>query len=192
MESAKKQTMAKTPNPKEAKPLVRRKTAAVMSTGSGGDDFILGLVRKAGEAIKTGRPAKYTPIELWDKFVEYVEWMVGNPAKVERPFSSGIIVVSNGERPLKLIDFYNYAGIDRKTFASYEEKDAFLPITTCIRDIIYSQKFDGAARGVFDSNLIARELGIGERLDVAGMFDPSKPIKVEFGKGNINAPKKIK
>lgn len=189
MPPVKKTTPAKGAKPKKEKPLTRRKTALIMTTGAEGDSYILDLVHKTDEVIRTGRPPKYNPTSLWKKFVEYVEHSRNNPARTEQPFGTGFIVVGSAERPLTLLNFYLFAGIDRKTFAGYEENDAFFPITTRIRDVIFSQKFDGAARGVFKDNLIARDLGIGERLDIAGSFDPTKPIKVEFGKGNANAPK---
>lgn len=185
-------TEKKAKKTKREKPLTRRVTAPVLTTGSDGDRFILNLIKKADEVIRTGRPLKYDPLTLWAKFIEYVDWVVSNPAKVERPFSSGLIVVCSQDRPLKLIDFYAFAGITHSMFQRYEEKDDFKAITARVRDIIYSQKFDGAARGIFESNIIARDLGIGDKLDIAGTFDPSKPIKVEFGKGNTNVPKKSK
>lgn len=175
--------------PKREKPLTRRKTALIMTTGAEGDKYILDLVRRTDEVIKAGRPPKHNPTTLWEKFVEYVEHSINNPARTEQPFGTGFIVVGSAERPLTLLGFYLFAGIDRTTFARYEESEDFRTITTRIRDVIFSQKFDGAARGIFKDNLIARDLGIGERLDIAGSFDPSKPIRVEFGKGNLNAPK---
>ena len=42
----------------------------------------------------------------------------------------------------------------------------YFGITTRIRDIIYDQKFTGAAAGLLESNIIARELGLVDKKDV--------------------------
>lgn len=185
--------------PKKVKPLTRIMTAPVITTNSEPDNFIHDLALKVDAVIrdeysgkKRGRPRKYEPIELWEKFLEYLEFVKEHPAKIERSFSSGVIAVHTEERPLKLIDFYKFAGITQRMFQYYETNEEFTVITAHIRDLIFSQKFDGAARGKFDSNLIARDLGIGDKLDVAGLYDASKPIKIVFGKGNENAPKQKK
>lgn len=42
----------------------------------------------------------------------------------------------------------------------YKKKEAFSWIITHIGNIIYNQKFTGAAAGLFNSNIIARDLGL--------------------------------
>jgi hypothetical protein len=42
----------------------------------------------------------------------------------------------------------------------------FLQIITRIEDIIYSQKFEGAAVGQFNSNIIARDLKLSDQTDI--------------------------
>lgn len=194
-----KQPAAKPPRPKKEKPLTRVMTAPIVRTGRTGDDYALQLARRVDidallnpDKSKAGRPLKMTPHELWQRFVEYCEWIANKPSETEHAFSSGIIAIKNSERPMSLRSFSIFAGIDRSTFSEYEQRPEFSRIAAHIRDIIFEQKFNGAARGEFDSALIARELDIGDRLDVAGQFDPTKPIQILFGKGNINAPKKTK
>lgn len=195
-----KTTKAKGSKPttvKPSKPLTRILTAPVIQTDTPPDMYAVELVKRINEDIldtekKVGRPRIYTPGELWAVFVEYVEWMAQIPAKLERPFASGIISITNTKRALSLRSFYIYAGINRLAFYNYESKPEFATVTEYIRDVIFEQKFDGATRGEFDPNIIARDLGLGENLDITGRFDPSKKIKVTFGEGNINAPKKTK
>ncbi len=123
-----------------------------------------------------GNPPKYTPKKLWDKFIEYCEWIDDNPFKEAVLVQKGIKVKdNNGQekvtysvglpkmRPYTLSGFFVFADIDRKTFYSYEENKAFLPITTRIRDIIYTQKFEGATSGFFNANIIARDLGLADK-----------------------------
>lgn len=58
-----------------------------------------------------------------------------------------------------------YIGIARSTWQEYCKKDDFSAITTRVEDIIYSQKFEGAAADLLDSNIIARELGLKDKKD---------------------------
>jgi len=52
-----------------------------------------------------------------------------------------------------------------KTFRNYEARQEFLPITTRIREIIENQQFEGAASGFLQPNIIARKLGLTDRID---------------------------
>lgn len=41
-----------------------------------------------------------------------------------------------------------------------------MQVTTRIDEIIYKQKFEGAAVGAFNANIIARDLGLADKKDV--------------------------
>lgn len=143
---------------------------------------------------KHGRDSLFaSPDLLWDAACEYFEWCDDNPL-IEVDFRGKDIerVEIPKMRAYTLQGLCLYLGCSRSSLYDLERSKDFSDIITRIRDVIYTQKFEGAAAGILNSNIIARDLGIGERLDIAGMFDPSKPIKVEFGKGNLNAPKKSK
>lgn len=116
-------------------------------------------------ADKIGRNPKYTPDALWGKAVEYFEWVDKNPLKEDK-LSSGAVFRMDKMRAMTIRGFCLFAGVDQKTFAAYEGRDNFLPITMRIRDIIYTQKFEGAAADLLNPNIIARELGLSEKSDV--------------------------
>jgi hypothetical protein len=61
--------------------------------------------------------------------------------------------------------FQIFADISHTTWDNYCAKDDYVAITTRIGDIIYSQKFEGAAATLLNPNLIARELGLKEYTD---------------------------
>ena len=71
-----------------------------------------------------------------------------------------------------------FLDIDRKTFDNYCAKDDFFPITSHIRDIIYEQKFTGAAANLLNGNIIARDLGLKEKTELTGK--DGKPVSVGF------------
>lgn len=49
-----------------------------------------------------------------------------------------------------------------------EESRDFSKIVTHVREVIYQQKFEGAAVGAFNGNIIARELGLSDRSELTG------------------------
>ena len=54
------------------------------------------------------------------------------------------------------------------TWQDYTEKDDFSAVTTRIEDIIYEQKFTGAAADLLNPNIIARDLGLADKKEVSG------------------------
>jgi hypothetical protein len=59
-----------------------------------------------------------------------------------------------------------------------ESKD-FIEIVMRVRQIIYTQKFEGAAVGTFNSSIIARDLGLREKTDTEVSGNDGKPIEQE-------------
>ena len=147
---------------------------------------------RLAKGFAVGREKKYTPGEVWNKAVEYFKYFE-DTALTEKVVSCGKIIAVERPRAMKIKAFCIFAEIDPTTFRNYEKDEAYLPIITRIKDIIYCQKFEGAAVGIFNGNIIAKELGLNDKADTdSDGFDPMKPITVVFGKGNLNAPKKTK
>lgn len=113
----------------------------------------------------------YTPDELWDKAVEYFQWCEKNPWKESKPFGTGHTATINHPRALTETGFRIFANFSKGTWDNYcSGKDGFedyLGVTTHIKEVIYTQKFEGAAAGFFNANIIARDLGLSEKKDVA-------------------------
>lgn len=119
-------------------------------------------------AERVGRNPKYTPDALWDKAVEYFEWVEENPLQEAKVSASGKVVKVDRLRAMTIRGFCLFAGIDQQTFANYDEDDKFFGITTRIRDVIYQQKFEGASADLFNANIIARELGLANKQEHSG------------------------
>ena len=115
---------------------------------------------------RVGKPVSYSPESLWKKAVEYFSWVENNPLYERKAFGTGLVADLPKLRAMSICGFCIFAGIDRQTFANYEDKAEYFGITTRIRDIIYDQKFTGAAAGLLESNIIARELGLVDKKDV--------------------------
>ena len=142
---------------------------------------------------KHGRDKLFeTPNLLWDAACEYFEWCDENPfikseAKVLSGYKdSGSIEIAE----LPVLRPYTIQGLclylNCNTFYINHFEDAlkdkndqlsqdFSQILTCIRGIIYNQKFSGAASGFFNANIIARDLGLADKKDIE-----RRTTKVDF------------
>jgi len=117
--------------------------------------------------LRSGRFKEYqTADELKEACLEYFEYIIDNPFKEQKPMvADGVVQVVEVDkmRPFTLDGLCVFIGIVSKTFRNYEKLKDFIPITTHIREIMYSQKFEGAAAGFFNSNIIARDLGLSDK-----------------------------
>lgn len=120
---------------------------------------------------KHGRNKEYeTPEALLEACYDYFQECDSNPWYKNEALKGGdrvgeIIQVPT-TTPYTKSGLYVYIGIDRKTWDLYKEREDFIPITTYVEGIIYTQKFEGAAVGAFNANIIARDLGLTEKKEV--------------------------
>ena len=148
---------------------------------------------------KHGRDKLFTTPELlWETACEYFEWIDENPLiqidyrgkdadKVELPHT----------RPYTIQGLCLYLDCNTAYFrqfeASLKDKDDdisnnFSTIITRINETIYKQKFEGAACGFYNANIIARDLGLSDKKDLTssdGTMTPKPTILV-----NSDATKK--
>lgn len=102
-------------------------------------------------------------------------------SKVTHPYS---IAYLNKMRPFTLHGLCNFLEICINTFKNYEKDKEFLTVTTRIRQIIYNQKFEGAASGFLNPNIIARDLGLTNKESVEVSGDINIPIESWISKNN--------
>lgn len=128
-----------------------------------------------------GRPPKYTPIELLQKFEEYLKDRAERPLvklKEKSGFTGGNPTDTTEQEewphPISLKDFCNYCGCGESWFRHLS--DEFSPVTTRIRDYIEDFQFKGAAVGFFNSSIVARQLGLADKVEA----DVSKTTHIEF------------
>ena len=114
-----------------------------------------------------------SPELLWEAACEYFEWNAKNPwFKFEAIKSGervGKLVKIPTARPLTLHGLCLYLDCSAnwwKEFRAAKHED-FLAVTSRIDEIIYRQKFEGAAVGAFNANIIARDLGLVDKSDIS-------------------------
>ena len=142
---------------------------------------------------KHGRDKKFSsPKKLLDACNAYFQWCIENPYKEEHvvnkqwheyqeyettndegktvtatrkithPYS---IATTNKLRPFTLEGLCNFIDISVEGFKLYEVRKGFVEVTTRVRQIIWNQKFEGAAINAFNANIIARDLGLIDKKD---------------------------
>ena len=121
---------------------------------------------------KHGRDKLFkTPALLWEAACEYFEWCENNPLYEMRGFSfQGKVTKENFPkmRAMTLSQLCFYLNCSDSYFRHFKstlkEKDKdFITVIEEIENIIYNQKFQGAAADLLDSNIIARDLGLKEQ-----------------------------
>jgi hypothetical protein len=123
-----------------------------------------------------GRDLEYgTPDELLSEIVAYFEWCDANPWNKNEAIKSGDKVGTTipvpTARPYTLTGLCIHLGIRLITWKEYCKREDFTNITTRAEEIIYTQKFEGAAVGAFNANIIARDLGLSDKSELVGKGD---------------------
>jgi len=129
-----------------------------------------------------GGPRKYeTPEELIEACCQYFQWVEDNPFRHAIQCSYEGLFTHDFEekpRPMTKKALYVHLGISHTTWASYSEEGHVLAeVCDWVDNVIYTQKFEGAATGFFNANIISRDLQLN---------DTSKLV-TDDGKGG-NAP----
>lgn len=119
---------------------------------------------------KHGRNPTYATAEdLWSACVEYFEWVEENPLLVDT------LVTYEGDashvevkrmRAMTLTGLYIFLEIGKSTWKLWrEERKDLKDVIERVEAVIYTQKFEGAAAGILNASIIARDLGLAEKTD---------------------------
>lgn len=133
---------------------------------------------------KHGREKLFSSPELlWEAACEYFQWCDTHPW-IKKDFvgggpNAGTIVDLPTARPYTLSGLCIYLGVNTQYLNQFkqglnEEKKTdkdFSLVITHIEEIIRTQKFEGAAVGVFNANIISRDLGLVDKSDLTTKGD---------------------
>lgn len=143
-----------------------------------------------------GRPRKFeTAEELWIEANKYFEWAVKTPID-DYVIQGGKRIKAPKTRPFTIIElchFMNCSGqylneVENRTLgktdplkADYDEKEAeFSVVVKHMKDIVFNQKYQGAAIGMFKENLIARDIGLHESVNNKLYSGNDEPLKSQI------------
>ena len=108
---------------------------------------------------------------LWEACCEYFQWVEDNPLFEMKPFAYQGEVVQEAVAKMRAMTKAGlclFLGVDQTTWNRWkegEDKD-FCRVTREVEEVIYSQKFSGAAADLLNANIIARDLGLTEKQSV--------------------------
>ncbi|MFK4647208.1 hypothetical protein ABIF96_005782 [Bradyrhizobium ottawaense] len=111
------------------------------------------------------------PDALWTACCEYFEWVEANPLMEAKAFANqGAVTIADlpKMRAMTLNGLHIFLEIDRKTWDAYREREEFASVCARVDAIIREQKFTGAAAGLLNPVIIARELGLADKQELSG------------------------
>lgn len=117
-----------------------------------------------------GRNPKFeSPKALWSACCEYFEWVEANPLYEVKAFAFQGVITQESLPKLRAMTISGlciFLDITRQTWGTFRAIEGFSDITTRAEEIIYDQKFSGAAADLLNANIIARDLGLKEQSQV--------------------------
>lgn len=125
---------------------------------------------------KHGRDKLFaTPELMWEAAAEYFEWCENNPLiEIDFKGKDAEKVELPRMRAFTMQGLCLYLDCSVSYFRQFKtdcSKD-FLTVVTRIEEIVYNQKFTGAAAGFLNANIIARDLGLSDKKDVTVTEQP--------------------
>lgn len=129
-----------------------------------------------------------TAEDLWAEAVKYFLWSDNSPL-IEWKYVGASLREIPHRRPYTWDALTLYLGVSEAYIrmiksAPRKDKDAFLTVIARIEKTIKNQKFEGAATGFFNANLISRDLGLADKHEHSGDLPITPPqINIVMGEG---------
>ena len=133
-----------------------------------------------------------TPEKLIELFKEFKEWCKSNP-RIENVLlaKTGEIIEVPRERPLTWSRFDSWCN-DKEIIHDLEDyrtnRDGrysdYGGVITRIDREMYSDKYEGAAVGIYNPNIIARDLGLADKNETK--VDQKSTINIQMSKGDVD------
>lgn len=119
-------------------------------------------------------PIFKTPDDLWEACCEYFAWVEANPLYEAEAFAyQGTVKVESlpKMRAMTVASLCIFLDISFKTWTEYREREDFIQVTTRVDEIVRTQKFQGAAAGLLNPNIIARDLGLIDKSEATQTYE---------------------
>ena len=137
-----------------------------------------------------GRKAKYSPQNIADEFKLYIEDLAKNPIELETEYTYKSKSKNTGRqtrvqkfpRPPKILDFVNrWLGMTHQWWymlPSQKKGEEYSEVIRRITQYCFDTKFDGAVVGIYNANIISRDLGLKENVTIE-RIDPDENMTDE-------------
>lgn len=129
---------------------------------------------------KSGRSKIFdSPEELKQSCCEYFEWVEENPLWEAKAFAfQGLVTVETlpKMRAMTKEGLCLFLDIALSTWDLYRQRKDFMGVVEWAENVIYTQKFSGAAADLLNANIIARDLGLADKQQTehSGSIDINK------------------
>jgi hypothetical protein len=121
---------------------------------------------------KHGRDRIFASADLlWEACCEYFQWVEDNPLFEMKPFAYQGVVVQEPVAKMRAMTIGGlciFLDIDETTWRAWRDQEDFSTVITRVEQIIYQQKFTGAAADLLNPNIIARDLGMHDKQEQQG------------------------
>ena len=138
-----------------------------------------------------------TPEAMLEAAFDYFEWVEANPLtkpiiyqgeisdkpeKLMRAMTIKGLCIFWGVNTFYLNDFVSNLDLEKKV-----DKD-FSQVVNTIKEIIETQKFEGASAGLLNPNIIARDLGLTDKKELSGSAENPLTMVIQEISGNTLGP----
>lgn len=131
-----------------------------------------------------GQPPLFDkPEDMWNKAQEYFEFMEDNPIEIDENVGSRNINKVKKKRPFSIKGFCIFSSMTTQTFYNYKKREDFFDITRVIEEICQTQQLEGANIGIFQQNIVARQLGLSDKVDQTVDQTVTEKKVVQLGSG---------
>lgn len=129
------------------------------------------------ESFWTNRPKQkdtkrfLDPEDMLREAFQYFQWMDTHPLQEATQYHyKGSIVNGSVDkmRPYTLKGLAVFLGCSTKSIIETGKDPRFADAVEYLMDVIYTQKFEGAAAGLLAANIITRDLGLAEKSELTG------------------------
>lgn len=144
---------------------------------------------------KHGRDKLFkTPDLMWEAACEYFKWCVDNPLmEVDFRGKDADQVAIPHMRPFTMQGLCFYLGCNTDYFRHFknnlnlkenEEDKDFYRVIRDIEEITYMQKFEGAASGFLNANIISRDLGLKDNIEKTVQMNKKTTLTLKLNGGS--------
>ncbi len=106
------------------------------------------------------------PEDLLDACYQYFQWVEENPLYESKAFANADTKTIPKMRAMTIGGLCIYVGIGRTTWDEFKKREGFAGVIAQVEQILYTQKFEGAAADLLNGNIISRDLGLKDQQEV--------------------------
>lgn len=118
--------------------------------------------------------------ELWSACLEYFQWVEEHPLTEEKAFCyQGEITTHNVAkmRAMTIAGLCYFLHISFETWTQYKVREDLSDVVREAEQVIYDQKFSGASADLLNANIIARDLGLKDKVSNEHTGQDGEPIQ---------------